>query len=138
MTDKVFLDSNLWIYLHAQNPIDKSHKVRTLVANNFASVVVSTQILGEIYHVLTRKRLTTPEIARQLVLEMVTKFPVLEIGTVEVLQALDVTARFGYSYWDSLIISTALNGGCEAIYSEDMQHNQKIENKLYILNPFLL
>ena len=42
------------------------------------------------------------------------------------------------SFWDSLIVSAALQGECNILYSEDMQHNQVIENKLRIKNPFLL
>lgn len=48
-----------------------------------------------------------------------------------------INLTYGYAYWDSLIISTAINENCSLIYSEDMQHNQSIENKLKILNPFI-
>jgi predicted nucleic acid-binding protein len=40
------------------------------------------------------------------------------------------------SYWDSLIISSALESGCKILYTEDMHHNQIIEGKLKIINPF--
>ncbi len=45
--------------------------------------------------------------------------------------------RYGYSYWDSLIIATALQNDCSILYSEDMQHNQLIEGKLRIINPLI-
>jgi predicted nucleic acid-binding protein len=38
--------------------------------------------------------------------------------------------------WDSLIIATSLQRNCSILYSEDMQHNQVIEDKLRIVNPF--
>jgi predicted nucleic acid-binding protein len=37
---------------------------------------------------------------------------------------------------DLLIVATAIESGCSILYSEDMQHNQNIENKLVIINPF--
>ncbi|MBW4578546.1 MAG: PIN domain-containing protein [Tildeniella nuda ZEHNDER 1965/U140] len=61
----------------------------------------------------------------------------LDIDTPKVTQALEIASRYGYTYWDSLIISTALASDCTILYSEEMQHNQPIENKLRIINPFL-
>jgi predicted nucleic acid-binding protein len=43
--------------------------------------------------------------------------------------------RFQLSHWDSLIIAAALEGHCEVLYSEDLQHGQIIEG-LEIINPF--
>jgi predicted nucleic acid-binding protein len=55
MIDKIFLDSNLWIYLYAKNPPEKSQQVVEIIKNNSSSLLVSTQVLGELFHVLTRK-----------------------------------------------------------------------------------
>ena len=49
--------------------------------------------------------------------------------------AMSVQSRYGFSYYDSLIVSAALDAGCKTLYSEDMQHGQKIE-RLTIENPF--
>lgn len=137
MTAKVMLDTNLWVYLYAQNAPDKQVKVQTIVTDKFESIVLSTQILGELYHVLTRKNLADTAVAKEIVLEMITTFPVVEIDTVKVVLALDLHTRYGYSYWDSLVIATASLSDCEVIYSEDMQHGQVIEKKLKIINPLV-
>ena len=50
-------------------------------------------------------------------------------------RALDIQARYRYSFYDSLIIGAALIGGCSRIYTEDLQHGQRIEG-LTIHNPF--
>ena len=56
----------------------------------------------------------------------------------EVIQkALNLNSKYGYSYYDCLILASAFLNGCECLYSEDMQHNQLIEEKLKIVNPFL-
>ena len=50
--------------------------------------------------------------------------------------AMDIKKRYRFSYWDSLIIASALENSCSIIYSEDMQHCQVIEDNLKIINPF--
>ena len=135
---KVMIDTNLWVYLYAKNPDNKYRKVRELIDNNFDSIIISTQILGELYNVLTKKKLIDQEAAKQIILENSLNFQVVEIDLIKVVTALDINSRYGYSYWDSLVIATALNYDCSIIYSEDMQHNQFIENKTRIVNPLLL
>jgi predicted nucleic acid-binding protein len=44
---------------------------------------------------------------------------------------------YSFSYWDSLIVAAALDAGCTTLFSEDMQHGQKIESGLTIINPFI-
>ncbi len=136
MSDKIFIDTNLWIYLYSKDMLQKFHKVKMLVDQNFDGVNLSTQVLGELYNVLTRKRLQTQEEAETIIVEMITTFSVIEIGTLYVLKAIEINKLYQYSYWDSMIIATALMNNCYTLYSEDMQHNQLIENKLRIINPF--
>ncbi len=52
-------------------------------------------------------------------------------------KAIRIVDVYKYSWFDSLIIAAALESGCSVLLSEDMQHNQLIENKLTIVNPFL-
>ncbi len=49
---------------------------------------------------------------------------------------MDIKKRYRFSYWDSLIIASALENNCSILYSEDMQHSQVIEDNLKIINPF--
>jgi predicted nucleic acid-binding protein len=67
---------------------------------------------------------------------IVNSFSIIEIDAPKVLQALEINTRYGYSYWDSLIVATAPMCGYSIIYSEDMHHNQVIDGKLNIINPF--
>lgn len=136
MKDKVLLDTNIWVYLYAKNPPDKSVKVRELVNNHFTSIIISTQILGELYNVLTKKKLKPKDEAKQIILEMVTNFTIVEIDVLKVMTALEINSTYGYTYWDSLVLATALQHNCDILYSEDMQANQLIEKKTRIVNPF--
>ena len=59
MTARILLDTNLWVYLYAKDPLEKYEQIRQIVTNQFETIIISTQILGELYHVLTRKDLIT-------------------------------------------------------------------------------
>lgn len=93
--------------------------------------------MGELFHVLTRKKFTSKPDAMRIILDIVNTFSRQSINTIEVIEALEINAKYNYYYWDSLIIATALLSECSIIYSEDMQHNQLIDKKVRILNPFV-
>ncbi|NMG17953.1 PIN domain-containing protein [Brasilonema bromeliae] len=137
MIDKIFLDTNLWIYLYAKNPPEKYQKIERIIKEDLPLIQVSTQVLGEFFHVLTRKNFTSKIDAINIISNLISTFPVQAIDTPQVLKALEINGKYNYSYWDSLIIATALLSDCSMIYSEDMQHNQLVENKVRIINPFL-
>ena len=136
MSDKVFVDTNLWVYFFVKDPPEKGEKVAETINHQTTSLIVSTQVLGELYNVLIRKSTFSQSEAQAIVLGLVDTFSILEIDTPKVLQAMEINARYGYSYWDSLILATALHSDCSFLYSEDMHHNQLIENKLRIINPY--
>jgi predicted nucleic acid-binding protein len=64
------------------------------------------------------------------------KFKVALLRKSSVDKALSVANQYKYSYWDSLIIASALENKCKILYTEDMQDGQIIEGKLKIENPF--
>ena len=73
-------------------------------------------------------------------LDVTLLFPLWEINpiapTPELYQSgLRVQTRYGFSFYDSLIVAAALEAGCTTLYSEDMQDGQRIEG-LTIRNPF--
>ena len=47
-----------------------------------------------------------------------------------------IRARYNVSFWDSLIVASALDNSCTVLYSEDMQHGLMIDSKLKVINPF--
>ncbi len=51
--------------------------------------------------------------------------------------AMDLAEKYRYTYFDSLILASALEANCESLYSEDLQHGQVIDQRLRIINPFL-
>jgi predicted nucleic acid-binding protein len=137
MSDNRFLDTNLWVYFFAKDPLNKVEVVADIVDTQLPSLIISTQVLGELYNVLTRKHIFLNTEAQSVVSGLANRTLVVDIDASKVLQAMEINIRYGYSYWDSLIISTALQSNCSILYSEDMQHNQLIEGKLRIMNPLV-
>ena len=133
MKDKVFVDTNLWIYHYSKE--EKGKTIKNLMDEHFSSVIISTQILGELFHVLTKKELKKKEQAREIILDISKSFRIFKITPLTVNKAIDINLKHKYSYWDSLIIASALDSKCNILCSEDMQNNQLIEEKLRIINP---
>jgi predicted nucleic acid-binding protein len=50
--------------------------------------------------------------------------------------AVELSARYGYRIYDSLVLTAAMQAGCTTVYSEDMQHGQVVDG-VRIVNPFL-
>lgn len=134
---KIFIDTNIWIYLYAKEPNEKFIIIQDVLADSSKTIISSTQVLGEIFNVLVRKKLVDLDEAKEIIIEITNNLLVVEIDTPKVLKALEIHTRYKYSYWDSLILATALITNCSQVYSEDLQHGQKIENTIKIINPFL-
>jgi predicted nucleic acid-binding protein len=133
---KVFLDSNIVIYAYCNNSVDKQQKTKELFAQK--NIAISTQVLQETANTLHRKFKTDFHTIRLLLEECVRNVSTLHANTCKtVFQACNIAERYKYSFYDSLIIASALEMECQILYSEDMQHNQFIEGKLRIINPFL-
>lgn len=137
MIDKVFVDSNLWIYLYDTKNEIKQRKIEKVINDNFDTISISSQVLNEIYSILTKKIKLIHSDIKKIIVETITNFDVAEIGILDVMKAMDIKEKYGFSYWDSLIIASALENQCNVLFSEDMQHGQEIESKLKIINPLL-
>ncbi|MBS4095883.1 MAG: PIN domain-containing protein [Sulfuricella sp.] len=133
MPVKAFIDTNIVIY--ALGPAStKAH----LAAPLFTGLpLISTQVLSETANVCSRRfGLAMPEIRKLLdKLETLCRVEIITPATLHA--ALDIMGRYRFSWYDSLIVATALNCGCDVLYSEDMQSGQLINNQLRILNPFV-
>jgi predicted nucleic acid-binding protein len=50
--------------------------------------------------------------------------------------AISVAESTGYSFYDSLIVASALSAECTILFTEDLQSGQIIAGRLTIRNPF--
>jgi len=138
MSDKqtIFIDSNILVY-SVYGTQEQKHKIGSVLAGEDYTPIISTQVLKEFTNVSIRKKLhkTTPELKRHLI-KIKASFIISEITLDTIFQAIDLRDLYKYSFYDSLIIATALENKCMLLYSEDLQHNQSIGKKMKIANPF--
>ena len=131
MSADAFLDTNVIVYLLSADAA-KADRAEALLADGG---VVSVQVLNEFAATARRKaRLAFTEIRDVLgVVRSTCAVVPLDLETHAL--GLDVAERYRISVYDGLIIAAALRAGCTVLYSEDLQHGQRIEG-LTIRNPF--
>ena len=136
MTDKTFIDSNVWVYLFSDDKNPKAKIVgEFLDDNDITSVfVTSCQVVNEVCNVLKRHGLVEEKI--RAVIESITNICLIQDISKEVcLLASTLRERFSLSFWDSVIVATAKTAGCSLLVSEDM-HDGLTVDKLRIKNIF--
>ena len=132
-----FVDTNILLYakLTDEISIDKRHIADSVLQRS--DCILSVQVLQEFYVQATRKN-RPGGIDSNTAIHLIrswSRFQVQDM-TMDVLNAaLDITARYRFSYWDSAIITAALAAKCDILFTEDLHHGQVIEG-LRIVNPF--
>ena len=138
MIGRVFLDTNVLVY-----PFDMSEPARREVAisrlnheRELGGLVVSTQVLQELYVALTRGRapISSPELAEDAV-RAATRLAVVQVDPSLVLAAISGARRWQVSFWDALILGAAVSAGCEVVLSEDLNHGQ-VYGGVRVEDPF--
>ena len=139
MSVENFLDTNIFVYLFDETDDDKRERAERLVQQALENETgcISYQVVQETINVITRKLNATPEKARQILDRVL--IPLWRVNPTRTLyqRGLDLQTRYRLSFYDSLIVASALAAGCKTLYSEDMQHGQHIEG-ITITNPFRL
>ena len=132
MQDSVFLDTNVLIYLFDRD-LTKKNIAKSLLRQK---PHISIQVCNELTNILLKKFDVPPTDIKEALsrIESFTTVHPLNLETLHL--ALDIKERYRYAFYDSLIIASAIQAGCNILYTEDLQHNQKVLQKLTILNPF--
>jgi predicted nucleic acid-binding protein len=134
MNPKPFIDTNIWIYAHLETDDVKSNQALALL-DSLPELIISTQVLNEYYAVMLKYKIADDIIQDNInVIIEASEVTLIEISTIQL--AHKIRLENGFSYWDSLMIASAIENNCTILYSEDMQHLQKIQN-LTIINPFV-
>ena len=134
MSDRIFIDTNILVY-SVSNDRTKRTVADTLLLKH--DVVVSPQVISEFVAVTLRKKILPSQQTIAYATQFMQVFEVTAITRHTITSALDVMTRYQFSYWDSLIVSAALESHCPWLYTEDLQDGQSIEKSLTIYNPFL-
>lgn len=136
MNDSCFIDTNIWVYAHL-NADDNTKSATALKLLETSPILVSsTQVLNEYYSVMLKKKIADNLIQDNIVVMIgISDIRIIQVTTLHLTHKIKL--KYGFSYWDSLILASALEASCPVLYSEDMQHNQIIENSLTVINPFM-
>ena len=137
MSAEHFLDTNVLIYMFDETDARKRGQAETLVSESLESGTgcISFQVVQETLNVLIRRLGVGPGDTRRVLDDVLV--PLWQINpTTELYQtSISLQDRYGFSFYDSLIVAGALEAGCRRLYSEDLQHGQRVQ-QLTIFNPF--
>ena len=134
MTGKAFIDSNVWIYLLSSDDPARQEQAGRFLAG-MQSKVVSWQVVNEVCANLIRKKRRDESFVRLTVAFMRGSCEVVEFAAPVLEAASDLRERHGVSFWDSLIVATALAAGCGTLVSEDMQDGMRF-GRMVVRNIF--
>lgn len=140
MSDRFFLDTNIFVYSFDQSAPAKARKAVQLIREALTTQkgVISYQVVQEFFSVAL-KRFSQPMQAADAGQYLIAVFrPLLAVHSSQALyaEALYLHAQSGLSWYDSLIVSAAIQARCETLFSEDLQHGQRFGG-LQVRNPFL-
>jgi predicted nucleic acid-binding protein len=130
-----FIDTNVWLYAFIQSQ-DQSKSAIAKAIIQRDGIVISSQVINEVCVNLIRKARFDEASIRQLIESFYDKYQVAEIGYAVIIEASSLRERYGFSYWDSLIVACALSEQATTIYSEDMHSGLVIDQRLRVINPF--
>lgn len=137
MTDSVFVDTNIWVYAKIKSAELIKHEIAVSILRNASNqIFISTQVINEFYTVLVRNRIED-RIIQNTIHQMLPEIKLQVVSLSTIIKSWELKLKYHYSVYDSLIIAAALEADCGVLLSEDMHHNQLIEGKLRIINPFL-
>ena len=137
MSAEHFLDTNIFVYMLDDTDARKRQRAERLVIDGIEAGTgcISYQVVQETLNVATRKLGFSADDSRVLLGEILaplwTVYPSPELHA----RGLAVRDRYGFGFYDAMIVAATLDSGCGHLYSEDLQHGQRIES-LIVEDPF--
>ena len=133
---KIFLDTNILAYIFDSRDIAKKTKAKELfsklvIENN---CMISTQVLQELFNVMTKKLKYSKEDAQKIITSLL-NLNVHQVSTTDIQMAMKISSESQFTIYDSLIIAAAKAESCKIVYSEDLNAGQVVEG-VKIVNPF--
>jgi predicted nucleic acid-binding protein len=136
MTDRIFLDTNILIYAATDDP-QRSKAAREILLNSESELHISTQVLNEFIAATQRKNLLKPLEIAQAVDDFIASFQVHLVTDATIRSALQIQSKNLISYWDALIIASALEAECSVIMTEDLRSGLRVDGEIRINSPFV-
>ena len=137
MSVECFLDTNILVYAVSSAEADAAKRAKALELVQEADFGLSAQVLQEFYVTVTRKirKPLAPERAVAL-MEEYRVFPTVPTDYPLIVSAVEISLRYGVSYWDGAILAAAEVLEAPILYTEDLSHGQRY-GTVRVVNPFL-
>jgi predicted nucleic acid-binding protein len=137
MPSGYFIDTNVLLYTKdpkIQSKRERAHEWLSALANE-ERIVISPQVLNEFAHNIIRKfpHVSHDELRQNI--EAMRPWCVAPLTDQTTLHGLAIYRRFRFSFYDCVLLATAVDFGCEVFLSEDLSHDQRL-GRLRIVNPF--
>ena len=130
MADKIFLDSNIWLYLFLQDETNKYKIAEEYISTNSDNTMFITyQVINEVTNQLLRNNFNET-IVKENIEYMYRICTIHNFSKEIVMLASSLREKYAFSFWDSMIVAGALNSGCGTLATEDMHDGLKIENMI--------
>ena len=133
MHDKVFIDTNIILYAISTQDADKRSIATPIILGD---ATISAQVINEVSVNLIKKLKFNENMIQKFVDSSYHRYNVVELTRNVFIRASELREKYNFSYYDSIIVSAAIIANCNILYSEDMQHELIVENRLQIINPF--
>jgi putative PIN family toxin of toxin-antitoxin system len=135
MSDRVFVDTNIFIYLYSND--EQQKKIISQKTLEKYDCIISTQVLNEFSNVCFRKFKKSTEEVELAINEIMENSTVSLIDNNTIKLALRIHKQYEYnSYYDCLMVAAALDSNCKYLITEDMADGQIIDNKLTLINIY--
>ncbi len=138
MSARFFLDTNILVYSFDGTATRKQERARELIAAALEGAgMISFQVVQEFLNVALRKftRPMTIEQAQDYLDAVLVPLCRVQSDPGLYREALSAYLRWRFSLYDSLVVAAALRSGCDTLYSEDLQHGQRL-GTLTVVDPF--
>jgi predicted nucleic acid-binding protein len=127
-----FFDTSVLLYLLSADSA-KADRVEQLLESRGT---ISAQVLNEFAAVALRKLKMSVNEVREVLDAIRSVCSVEPVGVLTHERGLAIHERYRFSFYDSVLVASALIAGNKVLFSEDMQHAQLIDDQLRIVNPF--
>jgi predicted nucleic acid-binding protein len=128
MTDKLFVDSNIWLYIFLEDDQNKCKIAKEFILNNFDnSIFITYQVINEVTNQLLRNGFDEKTI-RSIIEYMYQIATIRNFSKEIIFMASSLREKHTFSLWDSIIVASALDSGCNILASEDMHDGLKLGN----------
>jgi len=133
MPSRIALDTNVLLHLYDEQDAGKRQTAAWLLAEN---PVVSAQVISEFLNAVRRVAGLTKDQALGAAVRLFAACPIAPATHARLMYAARLLARYDFQLFDAIIVAAALEAGCDTLYSADFQHNQLVEGRLRLFNPF--